>query len=61
MALADNCVAVSQRGVVFLRDQDVTPIQMREFMERVTDLAGCVCSIISEIYPISFQPDQFGY
>lgn len=34
---------VSQRGVVFLHDQDVTPQQMREFGEKLTALAGCVC------------------
>lgn len=33
---------VSQRGVVFLRAQDVTPQQMRDFMEHLTELAGCV-------------------
>lgn len=37
--------AVSQRGVVFLRDQDVTPQQMRGFGEKLTALAGCVCFI----------------
>lgn len=33
---------VSQRGVVFLRDQDVTPSQMKALIERVTKLAGSV-------------------
>lgn len=44
-----NARLVSQRGVVFLRAQDVTPQQMKEFMEHVTELAGCVrvpgCSV----------------
>lgn len=34
--------SVSQRGVVFLRDQDVTPTQMKDFCLRLTELAGCV-------------------
>jgi hypothetical protein len=42
--IRDLAVTVSQRGVVFLRNQDVTPQQMRELMERITVLAGSVCS-----------------
>jgi hypothetical protein len=34
---------VSQRGVVFLRDQKVRPVQMKDLMLRVTKVAGCVC------------------
>ena len=41
--IRDLAVTVSQRGVIFLRNQDVTPQQMREFMERITALAGSVC------------------
>lgn len=43
---------VSQRGVVFLRDQDVTPHEMKDLMLRITELAGCVSSprvIISQM------------
>lgn len=35
-------LSVSQRGVVFLRDQDVTPTEMKDLMLRITELAGCV-------------------
>lgn len=35
-------LAVSQRGVVFLRDQQVNPQQMKELLLRVTTLSGCV-------------------
>lgn len=45
---------VSQRGVVFLRDQNVTPQQMQQFGERLTILAGCVCPIYP---PNSTAPD----
>jgi hypothetical protein len=34
---------VSQRGVVFLRNQDVTPQQMKELCLRITEAAGSVC------------------
>jgi alpha-ketoglutarate-dependent taurine dioxygenase len=33
---------VSERGVVFLRDQHVSPQEMRELCERISILAGCV-------------------
>lgn len=28
--------------MVFLRDQDVTPTEMKDLMLRITELAGCV-------------------
>lgn len=37
-----DSLAVSQRGVVFLRDQDVTPTEMKDFMLRLTEQSGCV-------------------
>lgn len=40
--IRDLAATISQRGVVFLRNQDVTPTQMRELMERITQQAGCV-------------------
>jgi alpha-ketoglutarate-dependent taurine dioxygenase len=47
--IRDLAVTVSQRGVVFLRNQDVTPQQMRELMERITVLAGSV-SLFAPLY-----------
>lgn len=41
----DLAITISQRGVVFLRDQDVTPTQMKALMEKLTEVAGCVCLI----------------
>lgn len=43
--IRDLAVTISKRGVVFLRNQDVTPVQMRDLMERITVLAGCVGNI----------------
>ncbi|OLN88596.1 putative alpha-ketoglutarate-dependent sulfonate dioxygenase 2 [Colletotrichum chlorophyti] len=40
--IKDLAVTISQRGVVFLRDQDVTPTQMKDFCLRLTELAGCL-------------------
>ena len=40
--IKDLAVTISERGVVFLRDQDVSPQQMKELMERITQAAGCV-------------------
>lgn len=40
--IKDLAITISERGVVFLRDQDVTPQQMGQLMERITDAAGCV-------------------
>jgi hypothetical protein len=41
----DLAATISERGVVFLRDQDVTPQQMKELMERISEAAGCVCVV----------------
>ena len=40
--IKDLAVTISERGVVFLRDQDVSPQQMKELMQRITQAAGCV-------------------
>jgi alpha-ketoglutarate-dependent taurine dioxygenase len=56
--IRDLAVTISRRGVVFLRNQDVTPQQMRELMEKITELAGSVCySLASEsnIADLSFH------
>ena len=37
-----NLQLVSQRGVVFLRDQVVTPEEMNRFCLRLTEVSGCV-------------------
>lgn len=37
-----NCSPVSRRGVVFLRDQDITPAEMEEVGKRLSTAGGCV-------------------
>ncbi|KAL1305015.1 hypothetical protein AAFC00_003915 [Neodothiora populina] len=58
--IRDLAVTVSQRGVVFLRDQDVTPIQMREFMERLTFLSGCPESSGLHVHPLTEEGSELG-
>ena len=38
---------VSERGVVFLRDQNITPQEMQELCERITEAAGAVSGFLS--------------
>lgn len=45
--IRDLAATISQRGVVFLRKQDISPTQMRTLVERISDLAGCVRSLDS--------------
>lgn len=40
--IKDLAMTISERGVVFLRDQDASPQQMKDLMERITQAAGCV-------------------
>ena len=44
LLIKDLAITISERGVIFLRDQDVNPRQMKELMEKITEAAGCVCS-----------------
>lgn len=47
---------VSERGVVFLRDQDVTPTEMKDLMLRITELSGCVRSFTITTIPLFCFP-----
>ncbi|KAI5250331.1 putative TfdA family taurine dioxygenase [Aureobasidium subglaciale] len=63
----DIAATISQRGVVFLRDQDVTPPQMQAFMERLTTLAGCLTSMMIKpessglhVHPLTEEGSELG-
>lgn len=56
----DLAVMVSQRGVVFLRDQDVTPAEMRDLMLRLTELAGCPASSGLHVHPLTEEGSELG-
>lgn len=58
--IRDLAVTVSQRGVVFLRDQDVTPVEMKDFMLRLTDLAGCPASSGLHVHPLTEEGSELG-
>jgi alpha-ketoglutarate-dependent taurine dioxygenase len=63
--IRDLAVTISRRGVVFLRNQDVTPQQMRELMEKITELAGSVCHSLSSDLDITdsslHSPNHLAY
>ena len=40
--IRDLAATISQRGIVFLRNQEISPTQMQALIERISDLAGCV-------------------
>ncbi|KAL3473831.1 hypothetical protein BJX99DRAFT_248651 [Aspergillus californicus] len=58
--IQDLAVTISTRGVVFLRDQDVTPQQMREFAEKLTWLAGCPESSGLHVHPLTEEGSELG-
>ncbi|KAH8701420.1 hypothetical protein GQ44DRAFT_753498 [Phaeosphaeriaceae sp. PMI808] len=51
---------VSQRGVVFLRDQTVTPTQMKDLMLRITELSGCPKSSGLHVHPLTEEGSELG-
>ncbi|KAI1263963.1 TfdA family taurine catabolism dioxygenase TauD [Xylariaceae sp. FL1019] len=56
----DLAVTVSQRGVVFLRDQDVTPTEMKDFITRLSKVAGCPTSSDLHIHPLTEEGSELG-
>jgi alpha-ketoglutarate-dependent taurine dioxygenase len=58
--IKDLAVTISQRGVVFLRNQDVTPQQMRELCEIITAVAGCPESSGLHVHPLTEESSELG-
>ncbi|KAI9043936.1 TauD/TfdA dioxygenase family protein [Aspergillus affinis] len=58
--ITDLAVTISRRGVLFLRNQDVTPQQMKEFGERLTVLAGCPESSGLHVHPLTEEGSELG-
>jgi alpha-ketoglutarate-dependent taurine dioxygenase len=58
--IRDLAVTISQRGVVFLRDQDVHPAQMRELCETLSLLAGCPESSGLHVHPLTEEGSELG-
>jgi hypothetical protein len=58
--IRDLAVTISQRGVVFLKNQDVTPEEMKDFMLRLTEVAGCPASSGLHIHPLTEEGSELG-
>ncbi|KAH7235684.1 peptidase family M1-domain-containing protein [Fusarium tricinctum] len=58
--IRDLAVTISQRGVVFLKNQDVTPEEMKDFMLRLTDVAGCPASSGLHVHPLTEEGSELG-
>lgn len=59
--IRDLAITVSQRGVVFLRDQgDVTPGEMKELMLAITRLAGSPESSGLHVHPLTAEGTELG-
>jgi alpha-ketoglutarate-dependent taurine dioxygenase len=58
--IKDLAVTISQRGVVFLRDQKVTPTQMRELCESLSSLAGAPESSGLHVHPLTEEGSELG-
>lgn len=58
--IRDVAVTISQRGVVFLRAQDVTPTEMRDFMEVLTRVSGCPENSGLHIHPLTEEGSELG-
>ncbi|RBQ70888.1 hypothetical protein FVER14953_02347 [Fusarium verticillioides] len=58
--IRDLAVTISQRGVVFLKNQDVTPQEMKEFMLRLTEVAGCPASSGLHVHPLTEEGSELG-
>ncbi|KAH9873353.1 hypothetical protein J1614_005751, partial [Plenodomus biglobosus] len=58
--IKDLAITISQRGVVFLRDQNVTPTQMKDLMLRITELSGCPESSSLHVHPLTEEGSELG-
>ncbi|KZM19976.1 uncharacterized protein EKO05_0003390 [Ascochyta rabiei] len=58
--IRDLAITISQRGVVFLRDQDVTPNEMKDLMLRITQLSGCPDSSSLHVHPLTEEGSELG-
>jgi alpha-ketoglutarate-dependent taurine dioxygenase len=58
--IKDLAATISQRGVVFLRNQDVKPHQMRELCEILTEAGGCPESSGLHLHPLTEEGSELG-
>ena len=58
--IRDLAITISQRGVVFLRNQDVNPHEMKELCEILTRVAGCPTSSGLHVHPLTEESSELG-
>lgn len=58
--IKDVAYTISSRGVVFLREQDVTPGEMKDFVERMSTLAGAPSSSTLHVHPLTEEGSELG-
>ncbi|ROW04919.1 hypothetical protein VPNG_07013 [Cytospora leucostoma] len=58
--IRDLAAIISQRGVVVLRDQEVTTDDMKEVMLRITELAGSPESSGLHVHPLTEEGSELG-
>ncbi|KAL2061445.1 hypothetical protein VTL71DRAFT_7718 [Oculimacula yallundae] len=58
--IRDLAITISERGVVFLRNQDVNPEEMKALCEKITQLAGCPESSGLHIHPLTEAGSELG-
>ncbi|KAK4172539.1 hypothetical protein QBC36DRAFT_362500 [Triangularia setosa] len=56
----DLAYTISSRGVVFLRNQDVTSNELRDFMLCLTTLAGCPSTSGLHVHPLTEEGSELG-
>lgn len=56
--IADVAATVSRRGVVFLKDQDVTPDEMKTFVELLSTIAGCPKQSGLHVHPLTEEGSE---
>ncbi|KAK5069836.1 hypothetical protein LTR64_007981 [Lithohypha guttulata] len=58
--IQDIARTISSRGVVFLRNQDITPEEMKIFVERMSVLAGAPSSSKLHVHPLTEEGSELG-
>ncbi|KAG4419595.1 hypothetical protein IFR04_007297 [Cadophora malorum] len=58
--IKDLAITISERGVVFLRNQDVTPQEMKTLCERITEAAGSPESSGLHVHPLTEAGSELG-
>lgn len=58
--IRDFAYTISSRGVVFLRNQDVTPTEMKTFIERLSIIAGSPELSTLHVHPLTEEGSELG-